>query len=385
MGKRKEQVISEEVIPVKSTKDTLAQSLQSSINAKFKGVKVAHFLGDDAWVPADLTSWVSTGSTMLDLAISNRPDGGLPFGRIVELQGWEAAGKSLVAAHVIANTQRLGGVAVLIDTENSINEDFMRAVGVDIEKLLYVQLEALEDIYDAIENIVMQIHESGSDRPVTIVLDSMTAATTKIEQAADFEKDGWATSKAIINSKAMRKLTNLIGRHKVCLIYTQQLRDKLGVAFGDASTVSGGHALKFHASVRIRLKAMGQIKAPVNGVEQVIGVKTVAQIIKNRCGPPFRKATFEIYFDSGIDDYGGWLQVMKDYKLVSTGGAWYTFVDETTGEVLKFQSKDFNEIIETRPDIKKYLYDKICEMVITRYQKAKIGIDDIIIDTDVPE
>jgi len=369
-----------------STRDKLAQKLQDSLNAKFKGTKVAYFLGGDEWTPADLDEWIKTGSSILDIAISNRPDGGFPVGRIIEITGLEASGKSLLAAHALASTQRAGGVGVFIDTENAVSEEFLTAIGVDIQSLLYVQLDTVEDIYEAITNIVSNIRETNKDRLVTIVVDSMAAASTKIEMESDFDKDGWATSKAIINSKAMRKITQLIGRQRICLIFTNQLREKLGVMYGDPYTTSGGHALKFHASVRLRLKAMGQIKAkdPVTGVERTIGIKTQAQVIKNRCGPPLRKAEFDIYFDSGIDDIGGWLQVLKDYKIVKTGGAWYTLVDENTGEEIKFLSKDFEKLMHDRPDLKKYVYDKICSVLITPYQKADMGIDDVIIDDKDP-
>jgi len=373
-------------VVVDTTKDTLAQKLQESLNAKFKGTKVAYFLGGDVWSPTDLNEWIGTGSSTLDLAISNRPNGGFPVGRIIEITGLEASGKSLLAAHALANTQKAGGVGVFIDTENAVSEDFLAAIGVDIENLLYVQLDTVEDIYDAITNIVTNIRETSKDRLVTIVVDSMAAASTKIELAADFDKDGWATSKAIINSKAMRKITQLIGRQRICLIFTNQLREKLGVMFGDPYTTSGGHALKFHASVRLRLKGMGQIKAkdPISGIEQTIGIKTQVQVIKNRCGPPLRKTIFDIYFSSGIDDTGGWLQVLKDYKLVKTAGAWYTYVDTETGEEIKFQSKDFETLIIARPELKQRVYEQICEVLISAYSAKNIGIDDVTIDEHDP-
>jgi recombination protein RecA len=164
-------------------------------------------------------------------------------------------------------------------------------------------------------------------------------ASTKIEMSMEYDKDGYATSKSIILSKAMRKVTNWIAREKICLIFTNQLRTKMGVSFGDPWTTAGGKALPFHASVRLRLKNTGQIKVG----DQVVGSKTTAIVVKNRMGPPHRKSEYEIYYDSGIDNYGGWLALMKKYKIVSQAGAWYTYqdVDPNTGEVLdeyKFQS-----------------------------------------------
>ena len=190
---------------------------------------------------------------------------------------------------------------------------------------------------------------------------------------ADFEKDGWATSKAIIVSKAMRKITQMIGRERIALVFTNQLRQKLGVMFGDPWTTSGGKALPFHSSTRIRLKNMGQIK--VGTKKDVIGMKCRAQIIKNRLGPPLRHADFNLYFDSGIDDKGSWLQVLKDHKLLKVAGAWYTL--EYKGKDIKFQSKDFEKKLEEHDGLKEHLYDLICEASILKYQSADLGIDDV--------
>jgi len=361
--------------------DELASVLADSLNKKFKDYKVAYLLKDDD-SPNDLTEWVSTGSSTLDLAISNRPHGGIPVGRITEITGMEASGKTLVASHVLADTQKKGGLAVFIDTENSINIEFLECIGVDAAKLLYIQLETVEDIFETIESIVTKIRESDNNRLVTIVVDSVAAATTKVELEADFDKDGWSTSKAIIISKAMRKITQLIGRQRICLVFTNQLRQKLGVMFGDPWTTSGGKALQFHASCRLRLKAAGQIKAKNNGIENVIGIKTIAQVVKNRMGPPLRKVNFEIYFDSGIDDFGGWLQVLKDHKMVSQGGAWYTYKDPETDTEIKFQSKDFEDKMLGDPELKERLYNRMCEAMIMSYKSGKLGIDDIEISEE---
>jgi len=362
--------------------DDLAGLLADSLNKKFKSYKVAYFLDGSEETPTDLTEWISTGSSILDLAISNRKNGGLPVGRITELTGLEASGKSLLAAHVLANTQKKGGLAVYIDTENAMNEEFARCIGIDVSKMLYIQLETVEDIFEVIENIITKVRESDKDRLVTIVVDSVAAATTKVEQSDDFDQTGWATQKAIILSKAMRKITQMIGRQRVCLIFTNQLRVKLGAMFGDPYTTSGGKAIGFHASCRLRLKAAGQIKTKIAGKDQVIGIKTKAQVVKNRMGPPLRTAEFNILFDSGIDDYGSWLQIMKDNNLVSQGGSWYTYTDSVTGEVIKFMSKEFVDKILSDPERKARLYDEICESMVMDYKTDQIGIDDLEIGND---
>ena len=362
----------------------LGTSIQEGLNKKFKNTnyKVAYFLNGDTDSPSEVGGWVGTGSSMLDLAISNRKGGGFPVGRITEITGLEASGKSLLAAHALADTQKQGGLAVYIDTENAVSREFLEAIGLDLEKMLYVPLDAIEDIFEAIESIIESVRKSNKDRLVTIVVDSVMGASTKIEQAADYDKDGWATSKAIILSKGMRKITNLIGRQKIALLFTNQLRSRLGVAFGDPWTTSGGKAIPFHSSVRLRLKSVGQIKVKKDGVDQTVGIKTRCQVIKNRMGPPLKTIDYDIYFESGIDDFGGWLNVMKQFKLVSTAGAWYTYT-KADGTDVKFLSKDFQGKLEADLELKDEIYKAICDAYILTYKPGdNIGIDDIEIDEE---
>jgi recombination protein RecA len=367
---------------VESSRDELSSILANNLNKKFKTAhKVAFFLDGQESTPTDLDDWVSTGSPMLDLAIANRPNGGLPVGRITEITGLEGSGKSLLAAHAIADTQKKGGYGVYIDTENAMNQDFLTAIGVDIKKMLYVPLETVEDIFEAIDSIIESIRAAdGSEKKlVTIVVDSVAGATTKVELAADYDQAGYATQKAIIISKAMRKVTNLIGRERICLIFTNQLRTRMGVSFGDPWTTSGGKAIAFHSSCRLRLKQMGQLKSKVGGIDQVVGIKTRAQVIKNRMGPPLRSIDYDIYFDSGIDNYGSWLEMMKNYKLVTQSGAWYTYIDKQTGEEIKFQAKNFEEILLERPVMKDNIYKDICETYVMSYKEssASANIDNV--------
>lgn len=268
-----------------TNRDELTSLLADSLNKKFNKThhQVAYFLDGGKDSPTDVTDWVSTGSTVLDLAISNRANGGLPVSKIIEITGLEQSGKSLLASHVIANTQKKNGVAVYIDTESSLNTQFLQAIGVDTEKMLYLPLETVEDIFDAITDIILKVREKNPNKLVTIIVDSVAAATTKVESAADFEKDGYATQKAIILSKAMRKITNLIGKEKILLVFTNQLRQKMGaMPFADQYTTSGGKALQFHASVRLRLSQVGKLKEKINGVEEIVGSEVEATIIKDR-------------------------------------------------------------------------------------------------------
>ena len=366
----------------------LADILAGELNKQAKDNKVAFFLDDDS-APTNVDGWVSTGCAMLDVAISNRPFGGLPVGRIVELTGLEQSGKSLVSAHLLAETQKQGGVAVLIDTETAVSREFLEAIGVDVSKLLYVTADSVEQIFDFTETIIEKVRETSKDKIVTIVVDSVAAASTKTELAADYGKDGYATDKAIIISKAMRKITNMIGRQKITLVFTNQLRQKMNaMPFGDPWTTSGGKALAFHASVRLRLKGAGQIKMKVGGNDKIVGMKVRCQVVKNRMGPPLRSTDFEIYFDRGIDNYGSWLKVMKDNKIVKQAGAWYTYTDTETGEELKFQSKDFIDIMEEREEIREQIYKKICEVQILEYKSDTNtkDIDNIVHDPNlIPE
>ena len=347
--------------------EDLASVLADSLNKQNKDGRIAYFLTDGGGdAPTNVKDWLSTGNALLDVAVSNRPYGGLPVGRIAEITGLEQSGKSLLSAHLLAETQKKGGVAVLIDTETAVNREFLEAIGVDISKLLYVSVDTVEGIFEACETIIEKIRTSDKNRLVTIVVDSVAAASTKKELEADYDKDGYATDKAIIISKAMRKITNMIGRQSIALVFTNQLRQKMNaMAFSDPWTTSGGKALAFHASVRLRLKSMGQLKIG----DRIVGIKVRAQVIKNRLGPPLRHADFNILFDRGIDNYGSWLGVMKDNKLVKQGGAWYEYTDTDTGEVIKFQSKDFADILKNE-ELKDQIYRKICEVSILQYKSS---------------
>ena len=171
----------------------------------------------------------------------------------------------------------------------------------------------------------------------------------------------------------MRKITQMIGRQKICLVFTNQLRQKLGVMFGDPWTTSGGKALPFHASTRIRLKNVGQIKKG----NDTVGMKMRAQVVKNRLGPPMRSVDFNLFFETGLDNNGSLLQVLKDNKIVKQGGSWYTL--DFDGDEIKFQSKDWDALLKDRPEVYDYCYEKVCEASILKYD-PNFGIDDIAIE-----
>jgi recombination protein RecA len=360
-------------------RDELVELLANELNKANKdGGKIAYFL-DEQENPAEISDWISTGSSILDLAISNRPHGGLPVGKMVELNGLEGTGKSLVSAHICAETQRKGGIAVVLDTENAAAPEFWKSLGVDLKNLLYVQIDTVEDIFEKMEQMIGIVRKSNKDRILTLIVDSVAAASTKTELESDHGKDGYATGKSIIISKAMRKITIMLGKQKVLIVFTNQLRQNLNaMAFGDKYVVSGGKALAYHCSVRVRLNNNGKLKKG----ESIIGNECKAVVVKNRMGPPQRQANFDIYFDSGIADYSSWIKVLKENNIIKQGGAYYTYKKDD-GSEWKFQSKDFVATMQNDVSLKEEVYLKICDSVIMKYKDPNSQIvDGVVVDTD---
>lgn len=369
----------------------LIDDLAKTLNKKYKGEKIAYNLGLDEDSPTNVDEWISTGSTTLDLAISNRLDGGYPIGRIIELAGWEQSGKSLLAAHAILSTQKKGGIAVYIDTENRTSSEFWEAIGIDVNSVLYVPVDTMERVFEVMESIIAKIRASDKNnkRLVTIIVDSVAAASTEPEIDDDFDKGGWNTDKAIIMSKALRKMTGTIGRERVLCIFTNQLREKMGIQFGDNTTTPGGKALQFHATVRLRLRSVGKIK---DDDGRVIGAKTRAQVYKNTVGPPHGEADFEIYFDRGIDDYASWYESGKKHGLIRVRGGW-NYVDKVdleTGEVLTeepiaFRSRDFVQLIDDDLELRENLRQRIANELIMKYRTHDIDYDKTVVEGEDTE
>jgi recombination protein RecA len=347
-------------------RDSLIESIASQLNKANKdGSKSVYFL-DEQDDPSTISDWVSTGSTLLDLAISNKPHGGLPVGRLVELNGLEGTGKSLMAAHVLSNTQKKGGVAVMIDTETSAAPDFWKAVGIDLKNLLYIPASNVEEVFQYMESIIGSVRKGNNDRLVTFVVDSVAGASTKTELESDHGKTGYATDKSIIISKAMRKITNLIGQQRILAVFTNQLRMNLkAMAFGDPYIVSGGKAMAYHMSVRVRMSSTGKLKKG----DEIIGNKCKALVAKNRLGPPFKKAEFNIHFDSGIQDLVSWYDVCKRNDLFEKSMSTKTFVDKVNAD----------------PAWKEELYLKLCDALIMKYRDANSKIEEGVEETESDE
>lgn len=355
-------------------RDELLATICSELNKASKTGKVAYLM-DDLDNPAHVNEWVGTGSTLLDLAISNRPNAGLPVGKILEINGLEGTGKSLLAASAVAETQKLGGTAVYIDTENAISSEFWSSFGVDITKMMHIPAETIEDVFDHIEKIVTIVRKSSEDKLLTIVIDSVAGASCRTELESEHGKDGYATTKSIVISKALRKITNMLGKKRVLTIFTNQLRQNLNAtAFGDKWITPGGKALPFHSSVRIRLSTIKKLKDKDG---QEIGCVCQAKIVKNRMGPPNRVVTFDIYYDSGIADYASWIKVLKEKKIIRQAGAYCKYTKDN-GEEIQFQSGTFVEMMESDEELKTEIYGKICDALIMKYKTPNSQVIDAV-------
>jgi len=329
----------------------------------------SYTLSGEEETPTDIRDYISTGSSLLDLAISNKPNGGIPVGRMVEFSGLEGSGKSLICAHLMANVQKDGGVAVLIDTETAVNEDFYTAVGIDMEKLVYVHENCVERIFEATEKIVENVRRSGkNDKKVIIVIDSIANASPKVELEGGYEKTGYGTDKAKLIGQALRKLIPLIAKQKILLVITNQLRYNMQPGSFEKWITPGGKAIPFLASLRLRLTQMKKIKKGDN----VVGTVVQANVIKNRFGPPYRAVSFDVYFDRGIDDVTSWLDFMNKHEIISGSKGNWEFID-SHGEEIKFKTGGWKALIAERPDVFTEMYQKICETLVMLYKSDDIN------------
>ena len=359
-------------------RDELATLIVDSFNKSQKdGSKVAYFL-DEQEDPSMVSDWISTGSTLLDLAISNRKNGGLPCGRLMEISGNESAGKSLMCAHILANTQKKNGLGIMIDSEAAAAPEFWTSIGVNIENLVYCHLVTVEEIFSKIEQAIGVARKNFPDRLITIVVDSIAQASCEKEMEEDHSVLGYNTAKSIIISKACRKIVGLIGKQRILLVFTNQLRMNMNaMAFGDKYTTSGGKALGYASSVRIRLNNIGSIK---NSEKEVIGNTCKAVVTKNRMGPPKRSATFSIYFDSGIQDLSSWLDFLKEKNIISGNKAGYLF-KLSSGEI-KLSSSEFVKKINEDSLFKGEIYDIICDKQIMEYRDPNSKIEENVEEDD---
>ena len=357
------------------------------LNKEFKAS-----MGNVYTSPEDqLLEYVSTGIASLDMAIANELNGGYPVGRIIEIAGMEGTGKSALAAKAIAETQKAGGVGVYFDVEQSFHEGFFQMLGVDTKSWLYLDtLTTIEDIFLAIEKMVLKYREKNGDQVMTIVVDSIMGASTKHEEGEDYDLQGYNTQKARLLSTAMRKLTPLLKHQRIILICINQLRVNLGAMYGDKYTTSGGKAIPFHSSVRIFLSKMSALKPKKTAADPQSGIRVKATLKKNRLNAPGRTIEYDFWFTSGVDSAGSMLALAKRYKVVKTAGKYYKFnyTDKVTGEIveLTFQSKEIAELLDTNEVFKTAFYEAVTDAYVIEYKPSRsFGIDDIIADSNIDE
>ncbi len=265
-------------------------------------------LGDK---PAAKIEAISTGSISLDAALGI---GGVPRGRIMEIYGPESSGKTTVCLHIIAEAQKTGGLAAFIDTEHALDTSYAQKLGVDIGNLLVSQPEYGEQALEICETLVR------SNALDVIVVDSVAALTPRAEIEGEMG-DAVMGMQARLMSQALRKLTAAVSKSNVVLIFTNQLRDKIGVMFGSPETTTGGKALKFYASLRMDIRRIAAIK---DGTD-VIGNRTKVKIVKNKVAPPFKEVEFDIIYNEGISKTGDLIDIAVNKEVIKKGGAWFTY------------------------------------------------------------
>jgi recombination protein RecA len=288
---------------------------------------------------------IPTGSISLDMALGV---GGLPKGRIVEIYGPESSGKTTLALHAIANAQKAGGIAVLIDAEYAFDALYAKNLGVDIDNLLVSQPDTGEQALEIADTLV----RSGAVD--VIVIDSVAALVPAAEIEGDMG-DSHMGLQARLMSQALRKLTGILSKSKTCLIFINQLRMKIGVMFGNPETTTGGNALKFYSSVRIDIRRIAAIKDGDN----VIGNRTRAKVVKNKVAPPFRDAEFDILYGKGISYTGDLLDLAVNNAVVEKSGTWLSFEGERLGQGREKSIEFIEQNKEVMAKIEKLVKEKL--------------------------
>jgi recombination protein RecA len=306
-------------------------------------------LGDGAIEDIDV---IPTGSVTLDIALGV---GGFPKGRVVEIYGPESSGKTTLAIHAIAECQKQGGIAAFVDAEHAFDQFYAKKLGVDTGELIISQPDNGEQALEIADNLI----RSGAVD--LLIVDSVAALTPKAEIEGEMG-DSQMGLQARLMSKALRKLTGSINKAGTCCIFINQLRDKIGVMFGNPETTTGGNALKFYSSVRVDIRRSSQIK---DG-DEVIGNRTKVKIVKNKVAPPFRRAEFDIMYGAGISKVGEILDLGVDLGIVNKSGSWFSY-----GETKLGQGRDaVKQIIGDNPELMDELEGKIKEALASKEEQV---------------
>ena len=299
-------------------------------------------MGDE---PAEKIEVIKTGSITLDRALGI---GGLPKGRVVEIYGPESSGKTTLAIHAVAEAQKKGGIAAIIDAEHAFDQFYAKNLGVDIDNLLISQPDNGEQALEIADNLI----RSGAID--ILVIDSVAALTPKAEIEGEMG-DNQMGLQARLMSKALRKLTGSISKANTCCIFINQLREKIGVMFGNPETTTGGNALKFYASVRIDIRRSSAIK----NADKIIGNRTRVKVVKNKVAPPFQQAEFDIMYGEGISKTGEIIDLGVEMDIINKSGSWYSYGDTKLG-----QGRDaVKEILLDNPELSEELENKITDQL----------------------
>jgi recombination protein RecA len=298
---------------------------------------------------------ISTGSVSLDYALGI---GGVPRGRVIEIFGPESSGKTTLTLQIIAEAQKLGGMAAFIDAEHALDAQYAKKLGVDLDNLLVSQPDNGEQ---ALEIVEVLIRSNGVD---VVVVDSVAALVPRAEIDGEMGEAQMGLQ-ARLMSQALRKLTGAVSKSKTSLIFINQLREKIGVMFGNPETTTGGRALKFYASVRIDIRRIGAIK---DG-EQVVGGRTRVKVVKNKVAPPFREAEFDVMYGEGISKEGDLLDLAVERKIVEKSGTWFAYSGERLGQ----GRENVKQFLKDNPVIFKSIEDRVrTELGLTVAEAAAV-------------
>jgi recombination protein RecA len=291
-------------------------------------------------------STIKTGALSLDLALGI---GGVPRGRVVEIYGPESSGKSTLATHIVANCQKGGGVAAYIDAEHALDPSYAQKIGVNLDDLMISQPDCGEDALNIAEML------ARSNAVDLIIIDSVAALVPKSELEGEIG-DSHVGLQARMMSQALRKLTATLSRSNTCAVFINQIREKIGVMFGNPETTTGGRALKFYSSVRLDIRRVDSIKGPE---DVVIGNRVKVKVVKNKMAPPFRIAEFDILFNEGISRMGSIIDLGVEYGIVDKKGAWYSYNEQRLGQGKEATRLELKGNPQLADEIEKKIFEKV--------------------------